>query len=417
MTVPCPFGAGLLTCRSSAPNALDSCPSVPATLIRRLAGYTAVISSPRPVSVRRTRSTSAGSAPYCSASCSLVRTVGPSTISAGSSARRRSTSVSSARSEVSSWPAGVAAASGARSLPASSTRGWDSSGMVSSRFLSRCPRAAGNQPSGRILPCAKHAPPPVRKYILPERTWVAAPENRENTPAARFAPGNAPMRKSVARLPRWWWRRQRRRWPAPPPPRFGSGAHGAPGSGGRGAHLTIPLAGPAAGEPGPGEDEARQQQRRQVEQGDGGRDDGRAAAGLAEQVGGQFLLPQERVGDHRDGQQREDPAANRGTQAGGRGGDQDRGDQQVGGQAGHLAAEVAGPERRPVVYRAEPHAAAHAEPAEDQRPGADQGGSAPGQQGQAAVRAGREQQRRRGGAGQQDGERHRRVRVPGKGRD
>src|SRR5215467_15538471 len=106
------------------------------------------------------------------------------------------------------------------------------------------------------------------------------------------------MRSQVKRDPIeqvWWWRRQRRRWPAPPPPRLGSGAHGAPGSGGRGAHLTIPLARPAPGEPGPGEDEARQQQRRQVEQRDGRRDDRRADAWLAEQVGGQFLLPQERV--------------------------------------------------------------------------------------------------------------------------
>src|SRR6185437_13937351 len=96
---------------------------------------------------------------------------------------------------------------------------------------------------------------------------------------------------------------------------LGSGAHGTPGSGGRGAHLTIPLAGPAAGEPGPEQDQGGQQQRRQVEQGNRGRDDGRAAAGRPEQVDGQLLLPQERVGDDRDGQQHQDAAADRGAQA------------------------------------------------------------------------------------------------------
>ena len=132
----------------------------------------------------------------------------------------------------------------------------------------------------------------------------------------------------------WWWRRQRRRWPAPPPPRsWVLGAHGAPRSrGGGGAHPTRSPGGPAPGEPGSGDDHARQDQRRRVEQGDRGRDDGRGAAvGRAEQVTGQFLLPQDGVGDDRDGQQREDPAADRGTQAGRRDGDQDAGDQQIAG--------------------------------------------------------------------------------------
>jgi len=70
-------------------------------------------------------------------------------------------------------------------------------------------------------------------------------------------------------------------------------------------------------------------------------------------------------------------AADRGAQARSRHADQDHGDQQVGGQAGHLAAEVVEPGRRPVVCRAEPHVAAHAERAEDQRRRADQGGAAP----------------------------------------
>ena len=59
--------------------------------------------------------------------------------------------------------------------------------------------------------------------------------------------------------------------------------------------------------------------------------------GEPEQVTGQLLLPQDRVGDDRDGQQREDPAADRGAQARDRDGDQDGGDQQVSGQAGHFA--------------------------------------------------------------------------------
>src|SRR6476620_2838471 len=89
--------------------------------------------------------------------------------------------------------------------------------------------------------------------------------------------------------------------------------HHVLGSGGRGGHLTIPLAGPAAGEPGPGENQGRQQQRREVEQGNRRRDDGRAAAGLPEQVDGQLLLPEERVGDDRDGQQDQDAAADWGA--------------------------------------------------------------------------------------------------------
>ena len=59
----CPDGSGLLTWRSVVPNALDRSPSEPATLTRRVVGWTAVTSRPRLVSSRLTRSTSAGSAP------------------------------------------------------------------------------------------------------------------------------------------------------------------------------------------------------------------------------------------------------------------------------------------------------------------------------------------------------------------
>src|SRR5690242_20596558 len=50
--------------------------------------------------------------------------------------------------------------------------------------------------------------------------------------------------------------------------------HHVLGSGGRGGHLTIPLADPAAGEPGPEQDQGRQQQRREIEQGNRRRDHG-----------------------------------------------------------------------------------------------------------------------------------------------
>jgi len=130
VTRPCPTGSGLLTCRSVVPNALDRSPSEPATLTRRVAGWTAVTSRPRLVSSRLTRSTSAGSAPYPPASSVWLSTVGPSTISAGSAARRLSTTVISARSCVFSGAVSVASGSDVRSLPASSTKDPDSSGIV-----------------------------------------------------------------------------------------------------------------------------------------------------------------------------------------------------------------------------------------------------------------------------------------------
>ena len=130
VTRPRPLGSGLLTCRSVVPNARDRSPSEPATLTRRVVGCTAVTSRPRLVSSRLTRSTSAGSAPYPPPSSAWLSTVGPSMIAAGSSARRLSTIVISARSPVSTGAVSVTSGSDARSLPASCTKDPDSSGIV-----------------------------------------------------------------------------------------------------------------------------------------------------------------------------------------------------------------------------------------------------------------------------------------------
>src|SRR5262249_32906220 len=162
---------------------------------------------------------------------------------------------------------GATSGSGARSLPASWTRGSDSSGMVSS-----CLRSRGQaRPFGDIFPNG--------------RGW-RFPRIGKTRRARAISPANAPRVKGVTPVSLGGGgggasdgggRRHHHHVP-------GSGAHGAPGSGGRGADLTIPLAGPAAGEPGPEQDQGRQQQRREVEQGNRGRDDGRAAAGRPEQV-------------------------------------------------------------------------------------------------------------------------------------
>jgi hypothetical protein len=112
----CP--SGTRACCSSVANSSASVPTGPATRIRRDAGSTRTTSAPAASTADRASSTSAGSAPYRSASSSR-----PIRSPVGSGARRRSTTVTSAHSPGSTGPTTSAPGIGARTLPGTRTRG------------------------------------------------------------------------------------------------------------------------------------------------------------------------------------------------------------------------------------------------------------------------------------------------------